>query len=79
VDLLEYTIDHPDLLPTRHDLVAPVFGGIRIYKVPKEVILVPKSSEIISAMTKNFRARIDKLIAKFVFAETTLQYIQFAY
>ncbi len=30
-------------------------------------------------MTKNFRARIDKLIAKFVFAETTLQYIQFAY
>jgi hypothetical protein len=79
VDLLEYAISYPELLPTRHDMVAPVFGGLRIYKVASEVLMVPKKPEIVMAMTKNFKSRLDKIMAKIVFTDTTLQYIQFAY
>ncbi len=60
-------------------MVAPVFGGLRIYKVASEVLLVPKKPEIVMAMTKNFKSRLDKIMAKIVLTDTTLQYMQFAY
>ncbi len=75
VELLEYAIDYPELLPVRHEMVAPVFGGLRIYKVASEVVLKPKKPEIVMSMTKNFKTRLDKLMAKIVLSDTTLQYI----
>jgi hypothetical protein len=71
VELLEYAIDYPELLPTRHEMVAPVFGGLRIYKVASEVFLVPKKPEIVMAMTKNFKSRLEKIMAKVVLTDTT--------
>ena len=80
VELLEYAIDCPEMLPTRHDYMRPRFDEYGLlYKEELELVLVPKAPEIVSAMTKNFAERLDKLIDKFEMSEDILEYVTFAH
>ena len=80
VELLEYAIDYPETLPTRHDFMQPRFDEYGLlYKEEFELVLAPKAPQIISAMTKNFAERLDKLVEKFKMSDDILEYVTFAH
>ena len=48
VQLLEYAIDYPELLPSRHDLIRPVFDEVGLlYKENVSVTVTPKPIAVI--------------------------------